>query len=515
MTDFGGYNSQPIRFRENLLDIGRKKDATTIRTALIPYGAQQEMTNEDGTSSTKRVDITSVNGGKDYIYDQEAVSRYGWIYASVTWDDIMEPSVLLETAKAYLEDTVKLPETLELTAVDLSLVQTDVAALKLGYWTRVVSEPHGLKGEYLLTKKVLHLTEPERDTIVLGGTVTSITGSTSKDMAAISLKVQEISRKTTTELVERINNATRLITGGLGGYVMIGMADDGHPDEIVIMDTPSVDTARNVIRLNKNGFGFSSTGYNGIFENAWTIDGHLNAGFITAGTMLADRIRGGILELGGKGLGKDGVIIIKNTDGEELARFDKNGITINKGNINMTSGSITLPGFTLTSGGVLTLDGTSNNTTVGANLINCNTLRVSEQIMASGATFNIGGMFSSGSYVHGSFMGDFWGNFYQTSDKRLKKRIRPLDTEQAIAVVKELKPVSYEMKQNGSPMIGFVAQDVIRMQRDLGISLPIISRDKEGYYCIPYSNYVALLAGAIQAQQKQIEQLKKEVINNG
>lgn len=515
MTDFGGYNSQPIRFRENLLDIGRKKDATTIRTALIPYGAQQEMTNEDGTSSTKRVDITSVNGGKDYIYDQEAVSRYGWIYASVTWDDIMEPSVLLETAKAYLEDTVKLPETLELTAVDLSLIQTDVAALKLGYWTRVVSEPHGLKGEYLLTKKVLHLTEPERDTIVLGGTVTSITGSTSKDMAAISLKVQEISRKTTTELVERINNATRLITGGLGGYVMIGMADDGHPDEIVIMDTPSVDTARNVIRLNKNGFGFSSTGYNGIFENAWTIDGHLNAGFITAGTMLADRIRGGILELGGKGLGKDGVIIIKNTDGEELARFDKNGITINKGNINMTSGSITLPGFTLTSGGVLTLDGTSNNTTVGANLINCNTLRVSEQIMASGATFNIGGMFSSGSYVHGSFMGDFWGNFYQTSDKRLKKRIRPLDTEQAIAVVKELKPVSYEMKQNGSPMIGFVAQDVIRMQRDLGISLPIISRDKEGYYCIPYSNYVALLAGAIQAQQKQIEQLKKEVINNG
>lgn len=518
MTDFGGYNSQPIRFRENLLDIGKKKDATTIRTALIPYGAQQEMTNEDGTSSTKRVDITSVNEGKDYIYDQEAVSRYGWIYASVTWDDITEPSVLLETAKAYLEDTVKLPETLELTAVDLSLVQTDVAALKLGYWTRVVSEPHGLEGEYLLTKKVLHLTEPERDTIVLGGTVTSITGSTSKDMAAISLKVQEISRKTTTELVERINNATRLITGGLGGYVMIGMADDGHPDEIVIMDTPSVDTARNVIRLNKNGFGFSSTGYNGIFENAWTIDGHLNAGFITAGTMLADRIRGGILELGGTGLGKDGVLIIKNANGKEVARFDKNGVSIIEGTINITSGSINLGAFHVTSGGVLTLDGTSNNTTVGANLVNCNTLRVADQIMASGASFNIGGMYSTGSYVHGSFMGDFHGSFYETSDRRKKKHIKPLKEGQALALVLGLKPISFVMKETGEPMLGFVAQDVEKLQKQLGIHLPLASMDEDGYYCIPYMHYIAVLTGAIQAQQMQIDRLtreKKEVINDG
>ena len=42
--------------------------------------------------------------------------------------------------------------------------------------------------------------------------------------------------------------------------------------------------------------------------------------------------------------------------------------------------------------------------------------------------------------------------------------------------------------------------------------------DKDGYYCIPYMNYIALLTGAIQAQQKQIDRLtrkKKEVINDG
>ena len=56
------------------------------------------------------------------------------------------------------------------------------------------------------------------------------------------------------------------------------------------------------------------------------------------------------------------------------------------------------------------------------------------------------------------------------------------------------------------------------LSKQLGIDLPLTSMDKDGYYCIPYMNYIALLTGAIQAQQKQIDRLtrkKKEVINDG
>ena len=52
-----------------------------------------------------------------------------------------------------------------------------------------------------------------------------------------------------------------------------------------------------MIRLNKNGIGFSTSGYNGVYRNAWTIDGNLIADFITSGTMYADRIKGGTLAL--------------------------------------------------------------------------------------------------------------------------------------------------------------------------------------------------------------------------
>ena len=71
------------------------------------------------------------------------------------------------------------------------------------------------------------------------------------------------------------------------------------------MNTPDKETATNVIQFNQNGIGFSTTGINGPYKNAWTIDGKLIADYITGGTMLADRIRGGTLELGGGGLDND------------------------------------------------------------------------------------------------------------------------------------------------------------------------------------------------------------------
>jgi hypothetical protein len=56
------------------------------------------------------------------------------------------------------------------------------------------------------------------------------------------------------------------------------------------MDTDDESTAQKVIRINENGIGFSTTGINGPYTNAWTIDGALNADFITTGTLDADQV---------------------------------------------------------------------------------------------------------------------------------------------------------------------------------------------------------------------------------
>lgn len=73
--------------------------------------------------------------------------------------------------------------------------------------------------------------------------------------------------------------------------MVINTNADGFPNEILIMDAPSIEDAINVIRMNENGIGFSSTGYSGDYTNAWTIDGHLNADFIDTGELDGTLIR--------------------------------------------------------------------------------------------------------------------------------------------------------------------------------------------------------------------------------
>lgn len=109
----------------------------------------------------------------------------------------------------------------------------------------------------------------------------------------ISDEIKQTSDKIATDMQNAIDHATRLINGGLGGYVVITPNETtGYPEEILIMDTPSKQTAKNVIRLNKNGIGFSlGNGYDGPFQSAWTIDGAFNANWITAGVLTAITIQ--------------------------------------------------------------------------------------------------------------------------------------------------------------------------------------------------------------------------------
>lgn len=81
-----------------------------------------------------------------------------------------------------------------------------------------------------------------------------------------------------------MNRATQLITGNLGGYVILHDSDgDGLPDEILIMDTPDINTAEKCWRWNKQGLGYSDSGYEGPYGLAMTSDGEINANFIKAG----------------------------------------------------------------------------------------------------------------------------------------------------------------------------------------------------------------------------------------
>ena len=124
----------------------------------------------------------------------------------------------------------------------------------------------------------------------------------------------------------------------LGGHIV------KREGELLIMDTDSIATATKVWRFNLNGLGYSSTGYNGNYGVAITMDGEIVANFIRTGELDASLIKVGIIE------SKDGSCSINLENGE--ISFSKGSISgpglsinLNSGDINFNKGTIKGPGL--------------------------------------------------------------------------------------------------------------------------------------------------------------------------
>lgn len=121
--------------------------------------------------------------------------------------------------------------------------------------------------------------------------------------ASLGSKIADIASSTQGEVIEQavsimdaaLDHATDVISGGTGGYVVIGRNADGQPNEIYIMDSPDMGTAVNVLRMNYAGIAFSTTGINGTYSTAWFLDGggRFVADFITVGELNGNLIRAG------------------------------------------------------------------------------------------------------------------------------------------------------------------------------------------------------------------------------
>ena len=167
----------------------------------------------------------------------------------------------------------------------------------------------------------------EKYTSVQVGSVRSNLEQVMNQMTATTKTLKDtLTQSIPSALAEAVSHTTDMITGANGGYVVMNSDADGKPYEILIMDTDDPATAVNVLRLNQNGIGFSTSGYNGPFNTAWTIDGNFVADYITTGTLNANVIRAGI---------------ISDTTGKNSWNLDTGALTITDGLINIETSSAT------------------------------------------------------------------------------------------------------------------------------------------------------------------------------
>lgn len=276
LEDYGKYSDQPIKFGYNLLDFVKKDSGEAIYTALIPLGARLDESQIDGLDSY--LTIESVNGGKNYLKNDSAIKQFGLIWAVQKWDDVTVPENLMIKGKEWLRSNQYKTLTLELTAIDMSMLKSDIDSFDLGDTIHVIAKDFGLDAVYPVQKKTTYLQEPEKNTIVLSNT--SLSKSYSKKVEG-SLQNIEGSIQNLTNSVNSVRQemptekkllelttarAESLINIGTHGNVYLVNDGRGYPKELLIMDSQDIGTAKNVWKFADNELKYSITGYNGTYQ---------------------------------------------------------------------------------------------------------------------------------------------------------------------------------------------------------------------------------------------------------
>ena len=200
LEDASVENSQKIRFAENLVDISEHSTAEEVFTVLIPLGAVKK--REEGELE-KRINISSVNGGSKELVDADGVAEFGRIVRVMTWDKIKDPAKLkTKGQKALARGSDDFTE-IELSAIDMHLLNVNTNAIRLGEKNKIISPPHGFDKWMPCKKIVLDMENPERSIFNFGRMGKSMTGviqgtnmkldSVSNDVGDLGAEVENVS----------------------------------------------------------------------------------------------------------------------------------------------------------------------------------------------------------------------------------------------------------------------------------------------------------------------------------
>lgn len=351
-----------IEYGKNLKDLKQESNIAECYTHLMPYAVYSEET-EDGEKNETYVFLsekvlplaTAENIGHSKAYIMDFTDRF-------------------KETETITEETLRSKATAYAAAVELGVPKVNITVSFVQLWqteeykniaplervmmcdtVTVRFSKLGVTASAKVIKTTYNTLEEKYESVELGDAKSSFADTVNKqqaDIEEIKTSVKKGQAEATEQLKKAIANATNLITGHSGGYVVLNPAE--KPQEILILDAPTIEEAVNVWRWNSGGLGYSSTGYNGEYALAMTMDGAIVADFISAGklngtlikahTIQADAITADTFRIIFNSVSdyiqfENGQLKIIDSSDNESVVLGKNGLEIFNGDITVYSGA--------------------------------------------------------------------------------------------------------------------------------------------------------------------------------
>lgn len=285
-TRVGQDKGVQIKSRKNLTGFEIKSNVDDLCTRIVPRGfdgieapiVESELINNYSSVYTKVMEFSDIKVKNENNPDEG-------------FDTLAQAQqALQERARTQftLFNIDKLQATYNINFIELSKTEqykdySQAESVEIGDTVEVIEDTYGTKIKARCIKRVYSVTMKKRLSTELSNVKKESRPISVNDIIAELEK--ELQTKPNANLSDYINS---MINAGLkDSYVVL------KPNELLIMDNKDINKAVNVTRYNKNGLGFSTTGYYGKYEYGFTIDGKINASLITFGAMSGQYIQAG------------------------------------------------------------------------------------------------------------------------------------------------------------------------------------------------------------------------------
>lgn len=306
-TSRGNNMGVQLRYGKNLTDLTYELDDGDTYNAVVPY-----WNNPDGSGAVTLPEWQLVANTSSMFYTEQWTDDGGNFMTTEDTDEIFEFKVpiIKPVAVDLSSDFVEQPTEDQLRNLASSRLNTnkpyeptenitvdfvhlwemaeyeqyaELQKVKLDDTVTVVYEKLGVNVAAKVIKTVYD-SIAERYTEIELGDPRSNFADTLTNVVSDVIRDEVV---TPADVNVAIHEATQILEGGKGGYIRY-VVEGGQTREILFMNTDDIKTAKYVLRINSAGIGFSSSGYRGPYTNAWTIDGHLNADWITTGRISSE-----------------------------------------------------------------------------------------------------------------------------------------------------------------------------------------------------------------------------------
>lgn len=334
-----------LRYGKNITDINQETNIENTITGIVPYWQSsdgditvtlpEKVIEGEHASSFPFKRTTPMDFTQDFEEAPTTEQLRARAQHYVSASGIGIPAVSIKLSFIHLADTEEYK--------NLAAFQT----VKLCDNVEVYFEKLGIATTAKIVRTEYDVLLERYNSVEIGSlrnTLSGVISSTEGAIAQVANDTRRLFKNFSKDVEGLIDNATSWLTSS-DGYVMAVKNPDGSWKELLFLSTNDpnrIYTNANVLRVNENGIGFSSTGINGPYTQAWTLDGKMVIGGTNVPSLTVyDNNNRILFQIDKNGLqwnapnselNTSGTLTIKNGSGATLGTWGSSGLTMYDGN---------------------------------------------------------------------------------------------------------------------------------------------------------------------------------------